>query len=717
MISDFEDRVHYGNSELQAQTTVAGLVKNSSDTTSVGFANVVLLSPIDSTYIVGAICDNDGRFRLDNISQDDVIINVSAMGYDDYYKRISLAGYANSEKTIFLNPRVLEVDDVVVVGNRPRIYSENGKLITVIENSGLEKIGNANDVLANIPGVVSNNNKIEVFGKGTPTIFIDGKQVRNDNELRLLHSENIVNVELITTPGSEYDAQTRAVMNITTNRDKNSGLSVMVDGEYRYNKYSSHYEGATLNYNHRGLSLYGSYYYYKTKGAIDYEINQAVIDDKEYVEDSGSKYEYNDGDNSYSAGISYDINEDYSLGMQFSGYNVASVTTSQFDTEKLLLDDVSNKTELLTDNIYEVFAAKADMKYTLSDVSSLKWGIGYSNVSVNGDLTTNNDYISDNDFTNNEANYNGYLSYQLKGKKISGEIGLRYEYVTSNIVEQSETVVDRDYSNLFPTLRASRPLKKGQISASLTSGIRRPSFSQLNSNVKYNNKYNQEKGNPLLTSQNVYDSELAYSFKKLNLRTNYQYIKNYSHATAELSPSGGGATTWYWINSPKYSQLGAVATYAPSVKWWSPTLTAGLYKPFFTLAYSGCEIDYSSPYGMFSLRNEFELPLDYLLMANLNYNTKGNRGGIYFNDPSGSFDIIAQKSLLSDNLSLQLRCTDIFNWSKSGDMKSVDFMNSYRFVDSYRRSVSFSLSWYFNSDKEKYYQGGNAAQSEVGRFR
>ena len=51
-----------------------------------------------------------------------------------------------------------------------------------------------------IPGMLYANGKYEVFGKGEPVIYIDGRKMANVSELSLLSSSNVKSVKLITTP-------------------------------------------------------------------------------------------------------------------------------------------------------------------------------------------------------------------------------------------------------------------------------------------------------------------------------------------------------------------------------------------------------------------------------------------------------------------------------------------------------------------------------------
>lgn len=75
-------------------------------------------------------------------------------------------------------------------------------LVTSVQNSVLAKAGSANDVLGKVPGILKDKDSFEVFGKGTPLIYINGGKYATKSELEQLSSEDIKHVELITNPGA-----------------------------------------------------------------------------------------------------------------------------------------------------------------------------------------------------------------------------------------------------------------------------------------------------------------------------------------------------------------------------------------------------------------------------------------------------------------------------------------------------------------------------------
>lgn len=90
-----------------------------------------------------------------------------------------------------------------------------------------------------IPGMLYANGKYEVFGKGEPVIYIDGRKMANASELSLLSSSNVKSVRLITNPGVEYDAGTRSVIasityNFNSFKDKYNGTGSADDEINRF---------------------------------------------------------------------------------------------------------------------------------------------------------------------------------------------------------------------------------------------------------------------------------------------------------------------------------------------------------------------------------------------------------------------------------------------------------------------------------------------------
>lgn len=154
---------------MYAQTVTGKLIDENSQ--PLPYANVVLLSLPDSTFVSGTISGEDGSFTLEATSENQ-IIQISSLGYKTVYKSISPANIG----IVQLASDAQMLGEVVVKAYLPVIRVKGDAMVTNVENSVLSKAGSANDVLTKIPGITKKQDAFEVFGKGTPLIYINGRK-------------------------------------------------------------------------------------------------------------------------------------------------------------------------------------------------------------------------------------------------------------------------------------------------------------------------------------------------------------------------------------------------------------------------------------------------------------------------------------------------------------------------------------------------------------
>ena len=115
--------------------------------------------------------------------------------------------------------------EVVVSTSRPVTVIKGNALVTNVEGSSLSIAGTARDVLARVPMVIDSGGVFEVFGKGAPAVYINGRLVNDKQELAQLNSRDIKSVEVITNPGAAYAANVTSVIRIRTKPPKGDGWS------------------------------------------------------------------------------------------------------------------------------------------------------------------------------------------------------------------------------------------------------------------------------------------------------------------------------------------------------------------------------------------------------------------------------------------------------------------------------------------------------------
>ena len=241
---------------LQAQNTSGKLVDEKNN--PLPFANIVLITLPDSSFVTGTISNNDGTFNLElPNSSKPTTLRFSSIGYTTLYRTAT----SGNMGIIQLNSDEQILDEIIVKGHLPSTSLRNGAIVSNIKNSVLSKAGSANDVLRKMPGIIKQKEGIEVFGKGTPLIYINSRKLNDLTELEQLNSEDIAKVEIIYNPGEEYDATVKSVIRIHTIRRKGEGFGFNLRSSIYQSKNSDFIEQAGFNYHHNNLELFGNFYY------------------------------------------------------------------------------------------------------------------------------------------------------------------------------------------------------------------------------------------------------------------------------------------------------------------------------------------------------------------------------------------------------------------------------------------------------------------------
>jgi hypothetical protein len=689
--------------QAQEGITVRGSVSDGQNT-EIAYANVALLSASDSILLGGTMTDEKGLFEFSCENTGGGILRISFIGYEDYFRTITADGNSVDAGKCILHEKTVGLEEVAVTARRPQITMRGSTLVTSIANSVLSNAGTASDILKYVPSVMMNDDddRITVLGKGAPEIYIDNRKVRDNSELKQLRSTDIARVELVRNPGALYDAETRAVLKIITIKRYAEGFMMQLWARGRQNERLGDTEAMNFNYKIRGLTLSLSYMHWTGKRIMTYNVDQVNRGDTVWKEKQYSTYLQDNPNHSLSSSVSYDINPQHSAGMQYrflsagskgasqkgndwyeiyAGdelYTKASVdlvgngntkqhtlnffydgriserlhthldadylahrnNTSQYVSETAMNGNVAEMhTRSLMD--YDLYAAKLTATYSAGEQSKLTFGAEYAGVEGKGEYRNEENKIPGNQYTNSENKLAAFAMYNFSAGKVGGEISLRYEHVDAAVVEYGHTVVDRLYSDLFPSLSLSWPVGKTSMALALNSRVARPAFWQLNSNVRYNNQYHQETGNPSLKPQKIYDAEYMFGYSFLQLGLNYQYVKDYI-STGIIAQPSDAVTFLSSVNYPEYRLMGAMLSASHTVGRWKPVLSAGIYRQLFDVEYNNTVYSYNRPYARIASNNTFTLPQGFILSANLEWNTAGS-SDMYDNGSYGSFDMSLRK--------------------------------------------------------------------------
>lgn len=751
------------NLPLNAQE-IRGQIFNERGET-VAYANVILLTKSDSTFISGTVTTDDGHFLLPNptkLSLDDCLIRISSIGYKNIYltPRVDMG-------TIMIIEETQQLNEVVVSGKRPVIQMNRGKMQVNVQHTLLARTGDAIQVLSMMPFVSRTTEGISVFGRGTPLIYIDNMKINDVNELQKLSSDEVKNVEINLHPGTNYGNNVKAVINIKTIR-KGEGLSVNLTASETLVKHFNHLEFGKLNYRLRKWDFFGGIEFRydrnesSTRNLIDFDHNSNTINvdqsfnnnikNKSFNINSGFNFS-NNGKNDF--GMKYNFSRSPSNRDEMSGTSIYSVDNATKHSEDVLLLGKNEKTNHALNAYYitswgkgnrltmnlDYMQGKALSQYETSwaqkkDVDSknksdyhlytgkaeilnplwggeLHYGLEFSftknKYSYHANKTSNT-ALNESEDENRQRLWGLFSSLSKTFGHFSIEAGGRIEIANYQYFhnEKLNEEVSKDYKKILPYLQIDYDKNAVSMSLSYTNSIHRPSYGQLNSSTVYVDKYTYQRGNPLLLSAYDYILDYVFSWKGLMIDITHTWYKNSLMRTTKKLESTS-AMLFTTENIPHYREWSATVSYSSTIKFWRPKIEMSVFKQIFT--YHGR--NYNKPYFSYELDNLFRLSKH----VNLSFDIWGTAAGnLYLSDfkPSFRTDIGLNASLLKNKLAVWIKISDLFNTNKERWSSHINdvYYSKNRKLDT--RGVMLQLRYSFNPQRSKY--KGRATSSEIIRL-
>ncbi len=288
-----------------------------------GFVSIALLSA-DSTYIQGAMSDENGAFMIQTTDAC-CILRLSFIGYKTTFVNVS----GTDVGTIQMEEDQPMLSEIIVKGQMPKTKLTGSSMVTTIQGTILSQSGTAQEMLAKVPGMTAKGEELEVLGKGTPIIYINGRKMHDKNELKQLRSEEILSVEVITNPGAQYDATISSVVRIKTIRREGDGfgfdMNTGLNQDLRFGKSDPNAQ-LNLRYRHNNLDLFGMVNYWKwNETTLFYDTSSFYLPTEKGVkgilQDSHSRNHWHDNGFDYHLGFNWQIAENHSLGARITRHD------------------------------------------------------------------------------------------------------------------------------------------------------------------------------------------------------------------------------------------------------------------------------------------------------------------------------------------------------------------------------------------------------------
>ncbi len=661
-----------------------------------------------------------------------------------------------------------ELNEVVVTAKQPATKLNGTTLVSTIAGSNLADLGNALDVLAQLPMIKVQDNTVSVIGKSNIEIYIDGRPMRDNMELQQILSSNLKKVELLMAPGAAYASTTGAVLKITTKRNFVQGLSLTDQLQLQRRRKWSAMDYLALSYrsgcweffvngtiNHNNSLIKGS-----TTNSLVYQGKETVIGSSQHnsypttvgvvkagfnyskgAQSFGAYYRYNPERGDFKNTGSEWLNANPAISSNIDKHtrahsHLASLYYENTFAEKYLLHfDGDFRRSNESNSVATTYPASSNPAVNSTDErASTLWAgklyldfplakgnftVGtqdsYTHPSLDYRMLNNavSEYIPSSLTDARQTSAALFASWSRMFGKFSLSAGARYEYVDYDF--KVNGIRDKDVSRrnhlLTPDISLAYAFNDdSQLSLSYKMATVKPPYSQLTGSLNYVGMHQIEGGNPGLRDEKMHNIQLFGMWKGFILQADFaRSLDTYAYVK-ELYPADNLQLIMHPVNID-VSALSLYLVWSQPVRCWTPNATVGVYRQWLDIAGTR----YDKPIFSYYFDNTFALPHGWTITANISGRSQGDMHTNRFGATWFTMDASIGKSFISKSLAVKLTATDIFNtanndWSMNTYGIYVDKRQSYD-----HRGISLNITYNFQPRKSRY-KGSSASEAEMNRL-
>ena len=604
------------------------------------YANTILMSMPDSTVIAGTTTEEDGSFLIQSDARNARLM-VAMIGYRTVWVDRGDCAEIHME----IDSETLGESRVTAVMPKTRLTDQG--LLTSVRGSVLENVGTAKDALARVPGIIRNQDGLEVLGKGAPLIFINGRRVTDASELDRLQSNEIQSVEVISNPGAQYSAAVRAVVRIRTIKHQGDGFgfnSGITDEQSLRNSWNNPTAYINTNFRHNGLDIFAGANGVRYCSRQESNMLQETYGTPGFKQEGTLDFVQDMVNVGFNGGLNWQISDNHSTGFRIDTDMDPKISSNQIIKEDAfvggeLIDRLTSKggqendsmpanfkvntyyngtvgklnidfnadyygirssqdawtqeeSEMAEDDLIKfishssskMYAAKLVLSYPIWQ-GALQTGTEDVFTRRGDDYTITSAKVPSSGSEVKEDNIALFASYGFYIPK-AGQFsaGVRYEHVNYEYDDLVGTDdLSRKYDNFFPTLSYANAFGPVQLQASYSAKTARPDFYSLSSAIRYHSRYILQSGNNKLQPQTSHNFNLTGNWKFLTMVAGYARINDAIAQWSELYNSEGIVLV-HPINLDK--PMRALEWYvnaSPTVGVWTMNYTAGVMKQWLTL--------------------------------------------------------------------------------------------------------------------------------------
>jgi outer membrane receptor protein involved in Fe transport len=213
--------------------TLSGVIKDKSSKTILPYVQVVLKTATDSAFVMGTISNEDGRFLLTNIKPNDYYLDIRLIGYTSLKQTVYIGSLTDflDLSTIELSENTNELQAIEITAKQDEVITKMDKKTFSVADNISQSGGSVLQAMQNLPGITTQDGKIQLRGSDKITVLIDGKQTAltgfgGQSGLDNIPASAIEKIEIINNPSAKYDANGNAgIINIVYKKNSREGLN------------------------------------------------------------------------------------------------------------------------------------------------------------------------------------------------------------------------------------------------------------------------------------------------------------------------------------------------------------------------------------------------------------------------------------------------------------------------------------------------------------
>jgi len=225
----------FGGMPAKGNGRISGGIVDSLSRQPVEFVSIALYRKGKTDPVDGALTDGKGMFNIRELRNGTYNVHISYLGYlNKTIENVVLSDSLPEQMLgkILISPEPKVLDEVVITGEKGLVESKIDRMVYNASKDFTNKGGTAADVLRKVPTLsVDLDGNVSMRGSQNIRVLVNGKpsavMASNVAEaMKMIPSDEIDKVEVLTSPGAKYDAEGSAgIINIITKRKTIKGFS------------------------------------------------------------------------------------------------------------------------------------------------------------------------------------------------------------------------------------------------------------------------------------------------------------------------------------------------------------------------------------------------------------------------------------------------------------------------------------------------------------